>query len=59
MPTRFRKYRARFQRMGEAATRQWLVHAQHHLKRQQQHVDAAKSVLADFDRAKPTENTHG
>lgn len=44
------KFRARFLRMGEAATRKWLASAEHHLRRQQEHVNAAKFVLAEFER---------
>ena len=42
------RYRCRFKRMGEAATRKWLLTAEHHLRRQQEHVRAAKFVLAEF-----------
>lgn len=42
------RYRSRFKRMGEAATPKWLLSAEHHLRRQQEHVRAAKFVLAEF-----------
>ncbi|MGE4366179.1 hypothetical protein [Thermomonas sp.] len=55
------KFRARFFRMGEAATRKWLVSAEHHLRRQQEHVRAAKQVLAEFERTSEAteEHAHG
>ena len=42
------RFRNRFRRMGEAATRKWLVSAEHHLRRQQEHVNAARLVLGEF-----------
>ena len=45
---RKRRYRARFVRMGEAATRKWLASAEHHLRRQQEHVNAARFALEHF-----------
>lgn len=53
------RYRSRFKRMGEAATRKWLVSAEHHLRRQQEHVRAAKHVLAEFQGKAAREQAHG
>ena len=44
------RHRNRFRRMGETATRQWLLSAEHHLRRQQEHVNAARLVLEEFKR---------
>lgn len=40
----------RFLRMGEAATRKWLKTAEHHLRRQQEHVNSARYALEEFKR---------
>lgn len=55
------KFRARFLRMGEAATRKWLQTAEHHLRRQQEHVNSAKYALTEFERkaAETREQAHG
>ena len=42
------RFRNRFRRMGEAATRKWLASAEHHLRRQQEHVNAARLVLGEY-----------
>ena len=67
MPKRRKpRYCTRFQRMGEEATRKWLVSAKHHLRRQQEHVNSAQHVLAEFERRaaqeskpQPVEQAHG
>lgn len=46
---RDRRFRNRFMRMGEDATRAWLAKAEHHLKRQKEHVNAARYALAKFE----------
>lgn len=55
------RYCTRFQRMGEEATRKWLQSAQHHLRRQQEHVNSALYVLREFERkaASTQEQAHG
>lgn len=42
------RFRNRFRRMGETATRKWLASAEHHLRRQQEHVNAARLVLGEY-----------
>ena len=55
------RYCTRFLRMGEAATRKWLQTAEHHLRRQQEHVNSAKYALTEFERkaAETQEQAHG
>lgn len=55
------RYCTRFLRMGEEATRKWLVAAKHHLRRQQEHVNSAQYALAEFERkaAETREQAHG
>ena len=55
------RYCTRFLRMGEAATRKWLLTAEHHLRRQQEHVNSARYALAEFERcdAQAKEQAHG
>ena len=53
------RYRSRFKRMGEAATRKWLLSAEHHLRRQQEHVRAAKHVLAEYAERSGMKNASG